>query len=360
MRDVIHHAVAALSQGQIVAVPTETVYGLAASALNPEAVERLADIKGRDVSKPFAFAIKSDQDALDYVPNMSRLARRLARRCWPGPVTLVLEDSHPDSALVRIPESVRKLSVLNGTIGLRVPAHDVTLQILRLLAGPIVLTSANQSGGQPATDGNLVEESLGQQIDLIINDGACKFGEASSVVKVVGNEVEFLRKGVVDEETLKRISGFIAVVVCTGNTCRSPMGEALLKRQIANKLGCEISELQERGVVVMSAGIAAMSGCEAAPQAVEVMKSIGLNIEDHSSQTVTAQIAQYADAIFTMTSGHRHALLSQWPALESRTHTVRRDGGDISDPIGSPVEVYRKCAKQIEDNLAEWVQEIEL
>ena len=75
-------------------------------------------------------------------------------------------------------------------------------------------------------------------------------------MKVTGNEVEFLREGVVDAETLSRISGYIALVVCTGNTCRSPMGEALLKQEFTKKLGCEISELQQRGVVVLSAGVA--------------------------------------------------------------------------------------------------------
>ena len=106
-RDVVHQSVEALASGKIVALPTETVYGIAASALNSEAVQRLAQIKGRDPSKPFAFAIKSYEDALDYVPKMSPLARRLARRCWPGPLTLVLPDNDSDSVIQRLPAEVR-------------------------------------------------------------------------------------------------------------------------------------------------------------------------------------------------------------------------------------------------------------
>ena len=79
-RDVVHRAVEALSAGKIIAIPTETVYGLAASALHPKAVQRLIEIKGRSTDKPLAFAIKSADDALDYVPNMSCIARRIARR----------------------------------------------------------------------------------------------------------------------------------------------------------------------------------------------------------------------------------------------------------------------------------------
>ena len=88
LRDVVHQTVQALAEGKIVAFPTETVYGLAASALDEQAVERLAAIKGRKQGHPLTLAIKSADEARDYVPDMSPLAQRLARRCWPGPVTL--------------------------------------------------------------------------------------------------------------------------------------------------------------------------------------------------------------------------------------------------------------------------------
>ena len=96
-RDVVHRAVQALAEGQLVAFPTETVYGLTASAVNSEAVERLLDVKGRSGNHPLALAIRSNDDALDYAPTMNPLARRLARRCWPGPITLVVDDSSHES-----------------------------------------------------------------------------------------------------------------------------------------------------------------------------------------------------------------------------------------------------------------------
>src|SRR5438270_13910376 len=89
---VVRRAVQALAEGQLVAFPTETVYGLAASALVPEAVERLCQGKGRSEDKPLALAIRGSAEALDWVPQMSPLGRRLARRCWPGPLTLVFAD----------------------------------------------------------------------------------------------------------------------------------------------------------------------------------------------------------------------------------------------------------------------------
>ena len=102
-RDVVHRAVQALVEGKLVAFPTETVYGLAASALVPEAVARLSEVKGRAAAQPYALAIKSAEDALDYVPHLSLLAQRLARRCWPGPVTLVVDQGNEDGLLSRVP-----------------------------------------------------------------------------------------------------------------------------------------------------------------------------------------------------------------------------------------------------------------
>ncbi|MFK7767956.1 MAG: L-threonylcarbamoyladenylate synthase [Mariniblastus sp.] len=359
-RDVIHRAVEALSAGKVIAIPTETVYGLAASALIPSAVDRLLEIKGRQTNKPFTFANKSVDDALDYVPNMSALARRVARRSWPGPVTLVLDANHSDSVIHRLDPLVKQATVPNGTVGLRVPAHETTLQILRLCAGPICLTSADTSDQTAATEGSQVIESLADKIDLIIDDGPSKFGRPSTVVQIQNSELNIIREGVVDEGTIRKLTNFIALVVCTGNTCRSPMGEGLLQKRIADQVGCGVDQLAEKGIAVLSAGIAAMPGSPAAAQAVEVMNRMGIDISQHASQPITGRLAQFADIILTMTNGHRQALISHWPMLETRTKTVRRDGADVSDPIGSPVNVYQSTAEQIDNNLAEWVKEFDL
>ena len=202
-RDVVHRAVEALSAGKVIAIPTETVYGLAASALHPQAVERLFEIKGRSKDTPLAYAVKSLDEALDYVPDMSTLARRVARRSWPGPVTLVLDAKHPDSVIHRLDPIIQNATIPSGTVGLRVPAHETALQIMRLCAGPIVLTSANLSGQPDAIDGQQVIELVGDQIDLILDDGPTNFGKPSSVVKVDEAGISMLRQGVVDQATMK-------------------------------------------------------------------------------------------------------------------------------------------------------------
>src|SRR5688572_16130377 len=183
-RDVVHRAVQALAEGQIVAFPTETVYGIGASACCPDAVVRMLEVKSRPGDAPFALAIKSAEEASDYVPDMTPLARRLARRCWPGPVTLVVDNNHRDGLTEQLPERVRNIVLPNGSVGLRVPANQMLLDVLRMLAGPIVLTSANRSGEKDSVTAQEVVKSLGADVAMVLDDGPCRYGQPSSVVRV--------------------------------------------------------------------------------------------------------------------------------------------------------------------------------
>jgi len=359
-RDVVHRAVQALVEGQLVAFPTETVYGVAASALNAEAVNRLIHLKSRDPSKPLTLSVKSAEDAWDYVPEAPEVGRRLARRCWPGPITLVLKDAHPESSLTKLPESVQKAVCPNGTVGLRVPAHNLVLDVLDLLAGPIVLTSANLPNEPPATTGEQVATTLSDEVGLILDDGPCRFGSASSVVQVDDDGLRVLREGAVDESALKKMSTFLVAVVCTGNTCRSPMAEVFLKKRLAERLGCSIEELEDRGVMVLSAGISAMSGARASLESVQVVEQQGLDLNQHASQPVNDRLVRHADLIFTMTNGHKAGLLSHWPEASDRTSVLCPDGRDVSDPIGGPLELYSRCAEQIDKALESRVADMDL
>ncbi|HTU27183.1 MAG TPA: L-threonylcarbamoyladenylate synthase [Pirellulales bacterium] len=359
-RDVVHRAVQALAEGRIVALPTETVYGLAVSALDERAVDRLLAVKNRPEGQPLTLAVKSADDALDYVPDLSLLGRRLARRCWPGPVTLVVDDRHPDSLVSQLPAVVRKAVAPTGTVGLRVPAHQTVIDVLRMMVGPIALTSANRSGEPDAVTAEDVVRSLGDQVDLVINDGRSRLGQASTVVAVGKGDLKVLRAGVVSEPTLRRLASMMILLVCTGNTCRSPMAEVLCRQMLADRKGCKPAELADHGVVIMSAGISAMMGGRPTPEAVEVMQRQGICLSEHESQPLTAQLVRHADMIWTMTRSHRQAIVSQWPDAAARTHVLSRDEGDIADPIGGPVEYYERCAAQIKAELAARLAELEI
>jgi len=143
-------------------------------------------------------------------------------------------------------------------------------QILRLCAGPVVLTSANISGADDPKTAQDVVDQLGDRVDLILDGGPCQFGMASTVVYVTGTQIKVLREGSVNLDSVNRMSNFVGLVVCTGNTCRSPMAEAIFKKLVAEKVGCDPDDLIENGIQIASAGIAAMAGSPAADQATQV------------------------------------------------------------------------------------------
>lgn len=309
---------------------------------------------------PLTLAIRGPDEARDYAPDMSPLALRLARRCWPGPVTLVLDDSHPESLVRRLPALVQRAVSPGQTVGLRVPGHPTILDILRMVVGPLALTSANRGGQTESRTAQEAVRALGDDVDLVLDDGPTRYGQPSSVVRVSGRDYEVLRVGAVPEKTLKRLASLMILFVCTGNTCRSPMAEVLCRRMLGERLGCGVAGLEDRGVQVVSAGTSAVAGESPAEEAIRVMDERGLDLRSHVTQPLTDSLVRQADLIFTMTQAHRQDLVREWPSAADRTIVLAALGTDIPDPIGGPIERYRRCAEQIEEALRARLPTIDL
>ena len=195
----IEAAVALLSAGKLVAMPTETVYGLAADAGNGEAVAGIYAAKGRPRFNPL-IAHVSDLAAADRLALFDPVSRRLAEAFWPGPLTLVL----PKRA--GAPLSDLATAGLD-TVAIRVPAHPVAERLLAAFARPLAAPSANRSGHVSPTMAAHVAADLSDVVPLILDGGQTRIGVESTIVAVEGDRVVLLRAGGVPREALERISG---------------------------------------------------------------------------------------------------------------------------------------------------------
>jgi L-threonylcarbamoyladenylate synthase len=187
----IERAATILRRGGVVAFPTDTVYGLGAHGFKPAAIQQLYQIKERERQKAIALLIARQQDLTEVASDVPDIAWRLAERFWPGPVTLV------------VPKASSILDVLTAgqpSIGVRMPAHAVTLGLITALAAPLATTSANLSGHPEAITAEDVRAVLGDRIRLILDGGRCPGGVPSTVVDVTVTPAQIRRRGALANE----------------------------------------------------------------------------------------------------------------------------------------------------------------
>jgi protein-tyrosine phosphatase len=354
-RDVIDAAVRALQQGQWVAFPSETTYQIAANLADAAAVTRLAEL---EPGATLTLALPTPEETLDWVPEMSMLGRRLARRSCPGPVTLVFREGTGAGVAGKLPEEVRHLVRGEQGLAITVPEHDALTETLLVLGTPLVLREAGRKDQPPAVTAEQVQECFGPQLGIIIDDGPSRSSRPRSRVSVQGESWTMLEEGVVSAEEVARRTNCVILFVCTGNTCRSPMAAALCKKLLADRLKCAVEELPKRGYEILSAGLAALPGDPASPDAVEIIQELGADLGGHSSRPLNVELVSQADYLITMTLGHQIAVSARYGQYGPDPQLLDPEGNDINDPVGLDREVYRDCAGQIQKHLERFVAEL--
>jgi L-threonylcarbamoyladenylate synthase len=194
-RDALQEAAKWIRNGGVVALPTDTLYGLAADPFRAEAVARIFAIKGRSDDRALPLIAAGADQVERHLGRLSRNAERLALKFWPGPLTLLVPAPVPLAPQV---------TGGTGRVGVRVPAHDIARAICRAADRPVTATSANRTGHSPTADPDEVERTLGPyDVDLLIDAGPTRGGAPSTIVDVTGSDPSLVRAGAISWEEIQ-------------------------------------------------------------------------------------------------------------------------------------------------------------
>jgi len=356
LADAAFQGAQAVMKGRLVGFATETVYGIAALATDPEAMRRLRKIKRRP-DGPFSLHLADAGDIGRYVQDIPPRARWLTAKAWPGPITLLLETGGKlaDAKLRRV-KGLYKQITHDHVIGIRCPDEPVARRMLRAVDGPVVAPSANPAGAPSPRNADDVLHALRGQIDLLIDSGPSRFGKDSSIVRIDRYGWSLVRKGVYDERMLSRFMRKKIGFVCTGNTCRSPMAAALAKQFLAEQFGCKVSDLRGQGLEVVSAGVVASNGQPATPEAIHAVRQRGGDISHHKSRKLTVDLIKSCDLLFCMTASH----VSEAKRLAGDADTticLLDEQWEAPDPIGGGMDVYERTAGRLDEAVRKRIRE---
>lgn len=243
--DPVSTAVDILREGGLVALPTETVYGLAADASNELAVRRIFAAKGRPASHPLIVHLSGADRLAGWAAHVPDTARRLAEAFWPGPLTLVLP---------RGPQVPHAVTGGQDTVALRVPAHPLARQVLQSFGGGVAAPSANRFGRISPTTAAHVREELGDEVDYVLDGGPCIIGVESTIIDVSGPVPALLRPGGLAIEEVERV---LRVKVPRRET-GGPRAPGMLASHYAPRAGlrvCEPDALREEVTAHLSDGL---------------------------------------------------------------------------------------------------------
>jgi len=222
-----------LLQNEVVAIPTETVYGLAGNALSAVAVSKIFEAKNRPHFDPLIVHVSSISEVSKYVEEIPELAFNLMEHLWPGALTVLL----PKKSC--IPDLTT--SGLNE-VGIRIPNHPMSLELLRSLPFPLAAPSANPFGYISPTSAQHVEDQLGEKIPYILNGGNCSVGIESTVLRVQHNEIEVLRLGGISIESLQRFTPNIRI---HEHSTSSPAAPGMLTSHYAPRKPIYVGNIRE-------------------------------------------------------------------------------------------------------------------
>lgn len=330
--EIIKRAAEYLIAGKLVVFPTETVYGIGALPDDSATLKKIYDLKGRSSEKPFSWHLSDPIEIARLDLEKNPLFEKVADKYYPGPLT----------ALVRTKK--------NEVVGIRVPEDPTARALIRRAGGAILATSANPSGKPSARSAEEVLKYFDGRVDLVLDGGPTKHQGDSTLVDFAAVPFKILRPGVYSnlKRELEKMAQAAAkkkniLVVCTGNTCRSPMAAGWLRTELKRHgLGEKIE--------VDSCGIFARKGVPPSFEADLVLKSELIDVSDYRSKPISKELVDAAHRIVVMADEHREAILELYPEADAKICVLK-----VNDPIGKDLHIYKECLEEIKEAIkGEW------
>ncbi len=321
-----------IDDGGLVAIPTETVYGIAVNLRDEAALRRLEQLRGRAATGPPTVHLPDAEALFRSLRHPPVAVRKLADRFWPGPLTIVVSDRHGRPTGYRVPD----LAVTRALLGL---SHAEA----RIGA---VAAVAEESASAVTADQVLAH--FDGVLDAVLDGGPCRHGAPSSVARVFpAGDVEILHIGVVPGAEIREAAARTILFVCSANRCRSPLAAALATRLLAQREGVDEWDLLSAGFRVESAGTGCLHGAPATPEAEAAATARGLDLAQHRARPLTHAILEQADEIFVMTRAQRESIVEFVPEARGRIQTLDREGRDVPDPYGRGTAAYEQVTEAI-------------
>jgi protein-tyrosine phosphatase len=328
--------------GSTVVMPGDCGYVV---LLNPAAATTTARLGG--LVEPPAVLAWGPEDPAGLGLQLSAPVSRLLARAWPAPLVVTVGGRAHWPA--HWSASVRE-RLARGPARFRCPEHPLFAAITPSLEMPLLVVDTFLPTAEAVLD--QVEDAEASAISA----GAIVAEGRPTVLAGTASGYEVVEQGLMPGEEIEQLAARMVLFVCTGNTCRSPLAEALAKQMLAERLGCETADLPRRGVWVMSAGVSALGGSPATPEAVAVANELGADLDKHRSRAVDEQLLGAVDDVIAMTRGHALALASRFPGAGPAPRLLCGEE-DLDDPIGSGLDVYRRCAASIRTHLERLIPE---